>query len=163
MSYFPLFFDMKGRSVLVVGAGTVALRRIKALSEAGAEIRVVAKEVSERAESLFKTLSESENGVISLYRMDYRDYRKHYRPGGFLVLTATGDPEADRLAEEDGRRAGAFVNVAGVKEKSDFYFPGIAKHGPVVAGITAGGGDHLLAKHMTQAVQRCLAEADREK
>ena len=69
---------------------------------------------------------------------------------------ATGDPEADRLAALDGRRAGAFVNVAGKKEMSDFYFPGLAKQGPVVAGVTAGGTDHRLAKRMTEAVQKCL-------
>ena len=92
---------------------------------------------------------------------DYREYRERYplaekagpagEGGWFLVLAATGDPEADRLAALDGRRAGAFVNVAGKKEMSDFYFPGLAKQGPVVAGVTAGGTDHRLAKRMTEA------------
>lgn len=164
MSYFPLFFDIKNYNVLITGAGPVAQRRIRALSESGAAVTVVAREVGGQAEELFRKLSE--NGFVNLYRMDYREYRERYplaekagpagEGGWFLVLAATGDPEADRLAALDGRRAGAFVNVAGKKEMSDFYFPGLAKQGPVVAGVTAGGTDHRLAKRMTEAVQKCL-------
>ena len=153
MSYFPLFFDIKNYNVLITGAGPVAQRRIRALSESGAAVTVVAREVGGQAEKLFRKLSE--NGFVNLYRMDYREYRERYplaekagpagEGGWFLVLAAL-----------DGRRAGAFVNVAGKKEMSDFYFPGLAKQGPVVAGVTAGGTDHRLAKRMTEAVQKCL-------
>lgn len=166
MSYFPLFFDMEGRRVLVTGAGKVAVRRIRVLLEAGASVTVVAGELSEEAEALITMFHGAHD--IALYKMDYREFRKcgmqgQKEPGQddgayFLVLAATGDEEADRLAADDGRKAGAFVNVAGKKEESDFYFPGIAKQGDVVAGITAGGRDHRLAKYMTQAVQKCLKE-----
>ena len=43
---YPLHLDLSGRRVLVVGAGPVALRRIRALQEAGADVHVVAPEVS---------------------------------------------------------------------------------------------------------------------
>lgn len=166
MSYFPLFFNMEGRRVLVTGAGKVAVRRIKVLLEAGASVTVVARELSEEAKALIAVFRGEHD--IALYKMDYREFRegalqKRREEGGdasayFLVLAATGDEEADRLAAEDGRKAGAFVNVAGKKEESDFYFPGIARQGDVVAGITAGGKDHRMAKSMTQAVQKCLKE-----
>ena len=42
------------------------------------------------------------------------------------------------------------------KGMSDFYFLVPAKQGLVVAGVTAGGTDHRLAKRMTEAVQKCL-------
>lgn len=166
MSYFPLFFDMEGRRVLVTGAGKVAVRRIRVLLEAGASVTVVARELSEEAKALITVFHGGHD--IVLHKMDYREFRERAaqgrketgKDGGsyFLVLAATGDEEADRLAAEDGRKAGAFVNVAGKKEKSDFYFPGIARQGDVVAGITAGGRDHRMAKYMTQAVQECLKE-----
>ena len=35
MDYFPLFADLKGRPVLVVGAGHVALRKIRLLLRCG--------------------------------------------------------------------------------------------------------------------------------
>ena len=70
MSYFPLFFDIKNYNVLITGAGPVAQRRIRALSESGAAVTVVAREVGGQAEKLFRKLSE--NGFVNLYRMDYR-------------------------------------------------------------------------------------------
>lgn len=166
MSYFPLFFNMEGRRALVTGAGKVAVRRIRVLLEAGASVTVVAKEISEEAKALITIFHGAHD--ITLHEMDYREFRERSirgqkEPGKddgayFLVLAATGDEEADRLAAEDGRKAGAFVNVAGKKEESDFYFPGIARQGDVVAGITAGGRDHRMAKYITQAVQECLKE-----
>ena len=39
---FPLFLDLRGRRVLVVGGGAVAARKIAALLEAGATVQVVA-------------------------------------------------------------------------------------------------------------------------
>lgn len=162
MSYFPLFFEMSGRRVLVIGAGKVSFRRIGALYEAGAQITIVSREFSD---GVLKMTKETRNhDDICLYKMDYRDYRKKYPPGRpeqggfFLVLAATGDREVDRLAADDGRKGGAFVNTAGSKEESDFYFPGIAKQGGVTAGVTAGGADHHLARRMTEAVRKCLEE-----
>ena len=52
MSYFPLFFDIKNYNVLITGAGPVAQRRIRALSESGAAVTVVAREVGGQAEEL---------------------------------------------------------------------------------------------------------------
>ena len=46
MQYFPLFADLKGRAVLLVGAGEVATRKAESLLQAGADIRVVARELA---------------------------------------------------------------------------------------------------------------------
>ena len=45
MAYFPLFVNLEGRRVLVVGGGKIAARRIRTLLEFGCEITVVAPEV----------------------------------------------------------------------------------------------------------------------
>ncbi|HEX9208470.1 MAG TPA: NAD(P)-dependent oxidoreductase, partial [Steroidobacteraceae bacterium] len=45
MRHFPLFADLRGRRVLLVGGGSVAGRKARLLLEAGAHVRVVAPEV----------------------------------------------------------------------------------------------------------------------
>src|SRR5947209_3662601 len=45
MRHYPIFLDLKDRPVLVVGAGTVALRKTRGLLEAGARVTVVAPEM----------------------------------------------------------------------------------------------------------------------
>ena len=42
MKYLPVFFDLAGQPVLVVGAGEVALRKVELLERTGAQVRVVA-------------------------------------------------------------------------------------------------------------------------
>ena len=36
--YFPLFVNLSGKKILIVGAGSIALRRAEALSPFGAEL-----------------------------------------------------------------------------------------------------------------------------
>jgi uroporphyrin-III C-methyltransferase/precorrin-2 dehydrogenase/sirohydrochlorin ferrochelatase len=42
MKLYPLFADLRGRAVLVVGGGVVAERKVAALLEAQATVRVAA-------------------------------------------------------------------------------------------------------------------------
>jgi 3'-phosphoadenosine 5'-phosphosulfate sulfotransferase (PAPS reductase)/FAD synthetase len=46
MRYFPLFADLHGRRVLVVGGGDVAERKVRLLLEAGAHVSIVAPELT---------------------------------------------------------------------------------------------------------------------
>ena len=48
------------------------------------------------------------------------------------------------------------VNNASDRDQCDFYFPGIAKDGDTVVGITSGGRDHKLAAKISQAVRNVL-------
>lgn len=151
MAYFPLFIEMKGKKILVVGAGVVASRRIFSLLPFEAELTVAAREVSEQVCTL------AEEGRITLFKGTYGELRKLLlQQNYFLVLAATGDEITDRQVEEDGRRMGAFVNVAGEKERSDFYFPGIAGKNGVTVGVTAGGRDHALTGAVTKQIRRLL-------
>ena len=46
MNYFPVFFDLKGQKVLVVGGGEVALRKVSLLQPTGALITLVAPRIA---------------------------------------------------------------------------------------------------------------------
>ena len=45
MKLYPLFADLKGLPVLVVGGGSVARRKVAALRDAGAQVRVGAPHI----------------------------------------------------------------------------------------------------------------------
>ena len=46
-TYFPLFIDLNKKSILVYGAGRIALRRISSLLDFGANIKVVSPECTD--------------------------------------------------------------------------------------------------------------------
>lgn len=155
MAFFPMFFDLEGLKILVVGAGRVGSRRIETLLSFGALITAVSLNPSR------PILKLAEEEKIKLVHCDYRSFRetaKEKENGSlyFMVIAATGDLSVDELVMKDAKEMNAFVNVAGDRELSDFYFPGIAKEGMVTAGIIGDGVDHKLAKQATKQVEAFL-------
>lgn len=72
-----------------------------------------------------------------------------------FVLAAAG-AGVNKTVVRDCRLLGIPVNDASEKENCSFYFPGIAKNGGAVAGVTSGGGDHRLAAALSEAVRKAV-------
>lgn len=60
MTLFPIFADLTGRRVLVVGGGAVAVRKTQALLQAGAEVVVGAP----RLDPALAALAEDRKSVV---------------------------------------------------------------------------------------------------
>ena len=148
-AYFPVFIDLSGPAVLVVGAGKIAARRVQTLLDFAGRVTVVAPEVCEALEQL------SAAGAITLRR---RAFEESDLIGAGMVLAATGDAALNACVAEACRAKGIPVNVGSDKALCDFYFPGVARRGSVVVGVTASGTDHAEAKRVTAAVRRLLEE-----
>ena len=145
--WFPLFIDLNGKKVLVVGGGKIALRRIRTLTEFTGPVTVV----SPRLHPELLTL-EAE-GKIAVLR---RPYEPSDPEGAALVLAAAGDEAVNEAVRADCERLGVPVNVSSDRHKSDFYFPGVARKGGYVVGVTASGEDHAGAKKLTEAIRELL-------
>ena len=159
-SYFPLFVNMSGKTVLFAGGGKVAERRIHALMsvvnvsaaeqkgrEAGLQVIVVSPEATEQIDKY------AQDGYILWKRTLFSEEDVD---GADYVIAATNDLEINQMISELCRHRGIPVNDAGKKENCDFYFPGIAVNGDIVAGITASGTGHSLTKQVTEAVRELL-------
>ncbi|MDD4891095.1 MAG: bifunctional precorrin-2 dehydrogenase/sirohydrochlorin ferrochelatase [Phycisphaerae bacterium] len=155
---YPIFLDMTDRLAVVVGAGTVAARKIDKLLGAGAMIRVVGREVSDRVE----TLRASPPGHSPLF--DRRDQleiiRDNFKPehvaGAFLVFACTDNPDVNAEVIRAGRAAGALVNRVDSSTDCDFITPAITDRGPVRIAISTGGASPALAKFIRKALNENL-------
>ena len=89
MGYFPIFLEMKGRRVLVIGGGAVAERKIAGLLEAGAAVTVISPDVTERISRWSKARL-----------IDF--LARRYQPGDLscyeIVFVATSDGEVNAAA-----------------------------------------------------------------
>ena len=81
MRYFPLFADLRGRRVLVVGGGEVAERKARLLVEAGADVQVVSPELS-------PWLASRERGSVTWIATEFDASQL---AGVVLVVAATND------------------------------------------------------------------------
>jgi uroporphyrin-III C-methyltransferase/precorrin-2 dehydrogenase/sirohydrochlorin ferrochelatase len=121
MTPYPLHLDLTGRRVLVVGAGAVAVRRVRALLEAGAAVEVVASDVSPDLPD------------VTVQRREFRDGDVD---GAWLVLACTGVVD-DRVAAACAERRIWCVR-ADDATKSSAWVPAVARVDEVVVSVTAG-------------------------
>src|SRR5881409_2817209 len=91
----PLFLDMRGKRVLVVGGGNVATRRVARLAEAGAEITVVSPHITDE---LAQTSADMQRRPF-----DPRDVE-----GAWLVLACTGDTTTNDAVAAAAEEAGVW-------------------------------------------------------
>lgn len=139
--FFPMFVDLSASRALVVGAGRIAARRVGTLRRFCGDITVVAPEIGPGFEGA---------AVVK------RDFLPGDLEGMDLVLACTDDGDLNAEIARLCRDRGIPVNVSSDRALCDFYFPGVAVRGDVVAGVTASGADHRLARRATQAVRETL-------
>lgn len=147
--YFPLFVDLTDQKVYIIGAGTIAKRRIRTLCRFTDHLTVIAPEVNPELNRM------EEEGKI-------RILRKKYESGDLadadLVIAATNDRRTNEDVYRVCRARGILVNVCSDKHMCDFYFPGLAEREDVVVGVTANGTNHKRAKKVTEKIRELLME-----
>ena len=153
-AYFPLFFNLNGADVLIVGAGKIASRRASVLADFGAEVTVIAPEGCTAMRQL-----ETEGKIL----WKHRPFTLSDLDGRKMALAITDDASLNMRIAKQGKEKGILVNNAGDKEQCDFYFPGIAREGSLVAGVTASGADHHLARTVTEKLKEWMETQKSEK
>jgi uroporphyrin-III C-methyltransferase/precorrin-2 dehydrogenase/sirohydrochlorin ferrochelatase len=121
MTHYPLHLDLTGRRVLVVGAGPVAVRRVKALLAAGAAVEVVSPEVS---------------GDLPDVPVQRREFLDSDADGAWLVLACTGVVDDVIAAACEERQV--WCVRADDATQSAAWVPAVARVDDVVVSVTAG-------------------------
>ena len=147
--YFPLFMDLSEKNILFVGAGSVNTGRIKTMLDFAGGITVVSPEADPVIEGL------SNEGRVILHR---RRFNETDLDGADIVIVSTGHAGTDVRIAAMCRRRGILVNAASDKTLCDFYFPGIARKGPLVVGVTSSGEDHSLAAKASAYFRKILGD-----
>ncbi len=150
-SFFPLFVDVSQFQIVFIGGGRIAERRIQTLQQFGARITLIAPEITEELEKL------AEFGQICWVRREYRE-GDFSDPEIGMAVVATNDRQVNHRAAEEARHEAIPVSVADCKEESTFYFPGVARKGNIVVGVTASGLDHKEAARVTRQIRQLLEE-----
>ena len=142
---FPLFVDLRDRPAVVVGGGTVGLRRAEVLRDFGARVTVIAP-----------ALARDLPGVTHMVR----PYQTGDLTGAFLAVAATDDGAVNDAVEAEARRLGILFNRSDRPEACDFYFPAICRTDTLVAGLVGDGRDHKKTARAAKAVRETLEELE---
>ena len=147
MNVFPVFFDLAGRRVLLVGGGEPALQKLRLLRKTGAQLLLLAPAIEPEIRAAVE-----EGGVE--WRAE--DPTASHFADTTLAVIATGDEAQDRAAALLANAARVPVNVVDRADLSDFIVPAIVDRDPVVIGISTGGAAPLLARRLRAAIEAML-------
>jgi uroporphyrin-III C-methyltransferase/precorrin-2 dehydrogenase/sirohydrochlorin ferrochelatase len=142
---------LDGRDVLVVGAGAIAERKVGALIEAGARVRLVAPEATPALRGL------AEAGAIAWAARPFDDDDLE---GAWLVVAATGVPEVQRriAVAAEGRRV--FLLAVDDPPNASAYSGAIVRRPPFLVAISSSGATPALTRLVRDIVEQVLPGDD---
>lgn len=141
MRTYPIMLDLHGRRAVVIGAGSVGLRKARPLVECGADVVLV---------------TGGEPAELPGADVLAEPYRAEHVDGARLAFACTDDAALNARIAADARAAGAWVNVADTPELCDFYLPATARDGDVVVAVGTGGAAPGLAVHLRNRLAEAL-------
>ncbi len=134
--FFPVFVNLTGKCVVVVGGGEVAERKVASLSGTGAEITVISPDLTAQLLSLAKS-----NAI----QWQKRNYSRGDCAGAALVFSATDDAAISQEVWEEATAAGILINTADQHSLCDFIMPAVFRRGDLAVAISTGGASPALA------------------
>ncbi len=147
MEYFPAFFDLLEQSVLIVGAGEVAARKLALLERTGARITVVAPQAHPQI------LERAAQGALVL---ELREFTAADLTGVRLVIVATSQRVLNRWIARLCEAQAIPVNVVDDREASRFIVPAIIDRDPVLIAVSTGGASPVLARRLREQLEATL-------
>lgn len=142
---FPVFMDISGKRVLVVGGGNIAVRRINILIQFGARVKVVANKIDkENINGKFEYIQKS---------FEFDDIKDE-----FMVIAATDNREVNHNIYKICNEKGILVSVADCKEECSFYFPGVCLNDKLSVGVISDGTNHSLVRTTAEKIRRIINE-----
>ena len=138
---YPVNLVLDGRQCLVVGGGHIALRKVQGLLACGAQVRVVAPDIT------------SDLRMLPEVRFEERPWRPDDLTGVWLVIAATDDPSVNGAVFDAGQRAGIWVNGADDPAHCSFTLPSVVRRGDLQIAVSTGGRSPALASWLRRRLE----------
>ncbi len=149
MQYLPIFTNLSGKAVLLVGGGHVALRKARTLLSAGAVLTVV----SHQFEAEFYHWQQQQQA-----RLIQGDFNADQLAGHWLVLAATDDDDVNAAVHQAATARQIWVNTVDDQAKCEFIFPSIIDRSPILVAISSGGTAPVLVRRLREKLETLLPQ-----
>jgi len=130
--FFPVSIDLNNKNILVIGAGKIALRKVKTLLEYNCNITVITKKVIEKE---FFDL-EKENKIKILKNQEFEE---KFLDNIFLLVSATDNKEFNDKVSKLCTNKNILVNNITSRDNMNLRFMSILSNDDIQISITANG------------------------
>ena len=144
MAYYPILLDLHGKKAIVVGGGQIAQRKIETLLEYGADVQVIARELSPALKD------HVEAGRITWIGIEYdeRDLS-----GAVLIIAATDSAVLNRRVSEEAKGQGILINAVDQPTDCSFIVPSVLRRGDLQIAVSTSGSSPVLAKKIRRTLE----------
>lgn len=149
MQYLPLFVKLTDKPVLIVGGGSVALRKAGTLLSAGAKLTVVAPDFAAEFQDW------QQQGKAELLQ-GY--FEPHLLDGKLLVIAATDNDTVNAAVYDAATARNMLVNTVDDQPKCGFIFPSIIDRSPILIAISSFGTAPVLARRLREKLETLLPQ-----
>jgi precorrin-2 dehydrogenase/sirohydrochlorin ferrochelatase len=147
VSFFPAYFNLNHKKILLIGGGDIALEKLEKLVDFTDAITVIAK-VYSRNFSDFATKHQIE--------MQERLYQVGDIKGYDVVVVATDTVTLHRAIFEESRSSRILVNSVDDTAYCDFIFPSYIKKGDLTISVSTSGASPAMAKRLRSYLERVI-------
>jgi precorrin-2 dehydrogenase/sirohydrochlorin ferrochelatase len=149
MGKYPIFLELAGRRVVVVGGGVVAVRKAQSLLEVGVRLVVVAERISDMMTAL---CADSGAELVK------SKYSKDYLVGAVLAIAATNNQQLNRQIYKDCQELEILCNVVDEPQLCDFFVPAVVKRGDLQIAIGTEGQCPAYAGHIRKKLEKLFTD-----
>lgn len=145
MAYYPIFLELKGKKILIVGGGQVAERKVETLLDCGAEINIVSLRLTDKLNKIIEN-----NGLHYLQE----EFQEEHLDGVFLVIAATDDRNLNHKISTMAQEKGLLINAVDQPADCNFIVPSIVRKGDLQIAISTSGKSPALARRLREQLDR---------
>lgn len=145
MQYYPLFLDLTGRLVVVIGGGRIAERKVRQLLACGARVTVISPTATPRLRTWHRK---------DAIRWRPRRYKRCDLQQAWLVVSASDDTTINRRVARDARQRRTLANVVDDASVSTAIAPAWFRRGALVVAFSTGGSSPALAQQLRRRLSK---------
>ena len=149
MAKYPIFLELAGRRVVIIGGGAVASRKAEVVLRAGARLVVVA----ERIDAALKSICANTKAELIESK-----YSKDYLASATIVIAATDNETLNKRIYKDCQELEILCNVVDSPALCDFFVPAVVQRGDLQIAIGTEGRSPAYAGHIRKKLEKIFTE-----
>ncbi len=142
MFYYPAMLDLRGRKCLIIGGGTIALRKVAGLLRARARIVLISPDYTKR----FKRFSGKIEMLIKPFEI------QDITSDCAVVIAATNSDKINRDVSERARELNIPCNVVDQPDLCSFIVPAVVRRGDISVAISTNASSPRFSKFLKKKI-----------
>ncbi|MBS4209464.1 NAD(P)-dependent oxidoreductase [Bacillus sp. FJAT-50079] len=141
---YPVIMKLKGKNVVIVGGGSIALRKARGFVGTGANIMIISPEINKE--------------LLQLPCIQWRkkEFSADDIRDAHLIFAATNNQEVNQSVCQSAHEF-QWVNDTSDSENSSFITPAVVRKEQLLLTVSTSGASPILAKEIKQELEEKYA------